>query len=783
MAPVAAAAFESWSFDPWPIGVLLVTAGLYVRGWRQLRRQMPHRFGIWHLVAFQTGLGILLLAIASPLDAFGGLLLQIHMTQHLLLMMFVPPLIWLGLPAIPLLRGLPHVVSKGWLGPFLAWPTLHRFGSALGHPVMAWLSFVLATWVWHVPALYELALRSPFWHEVEHATFLATGLLFWWPVVQPWPSRPIWPRWTMIPYLLLADMQNTVFSGLFSFAERAIYPVYVTAPRLWGISALDDQAAAGAIMWVPGSIVFLLPVGLLIVELLSPRQVRPSELLAQPDASAGFAAGSVMSLLRARPATRATRLGQAGSRRSWDLLASPVVGAVFRWRYFRRTAQAVMLLLAVAIVADGLFGPQMNPMNLAGVLPWTHWRGLVVIALLIGGNFFCMVCPFMLPRELAKRLLPADWQWPRHLRSKWLAGGLLLVYLWAYEAYGLWDSPWWTAWIVVGYFAAAFTIDGLFRGASFCKYVCPIGQFHFVQSLASPLEVKVRRPDVCHTCTTHDCIRGNQQHRGCELELFQPEKVGNLDCTFCLDCIKACPHDNVGILATPPGQDLIRDPYRSSLRRLSRRPDVAAVALVLIFGAFVNAAGMVGPVVDWENRLVAWSGLGSLLPIVTGLLLLSLVIVPSLSVWLCGLVGRWLSGVRVSWKELTCRFVLALVPLGFSMWAAHFLFHLLTSAGTAVPVVQRLSTDLGVGLLGTPRWAMSLPGSTADWLLPLEMLLLDLGLLLTLYVAWRIATSYAERVAASLRLLMPWASMAVVLYAVGLWILFQPMQMRGMMIH
>jgi len=77
-----------------------------------------------------------------------------------------------------------------------------------------------------------------------------------------------------------------------------------------------------------------------------------------------------------------------------------------------------------------------------------------------------------------------------------------------------------------------------FRGASFCKYVCPIGQFHFVQSLVSPFEVKTRDLSVCRTCKTFDCIRGNEQQRGCELRLFQPKKESNLDCTFCLDCVQ-----------------------------------------------------------------------------------------------------------------------------------------------------------------------------------------------------------------------------------------------------
>ena len=126
----------------------------------------------------------------------------------------------------------------------------------------------LSNVAWHVPRLYELALRSHFWHDVQHICFLGTGLLFWWPVVQPWPSRRRWPRWTMIPYLLVADIQNTALSAFLIFSERVLYPAYAAVPRLWGVSVLDDQAAAGAIMWVPGSVIFLVPVAVLSIRLL-----------------------------------------------------------------------------------------------------------------------------------------------------------------------------------------------------------------------------------------------------------------------------------------------------------------------------------------------------------------------------------------------------------------------------------------------------------------------------------------------------------------------------------
>ena len=196
------------------------------------------------------------------------------MIQHLLLMMVVPPLLLLGAPILPLLRGLPRPVLQHGLGPFFASTALQRLGRFLTHPLVCLLAFTVSNVAWHVPGLYELALQSEFWHDVQHVCFLGTGLLFWWPVVQPWPSRLRWPRWTMIPYLLFADIQNTALSAFLIFSERVLYPTYAAVPRLWGISALDDQAAAGAIMWVPGSVIFLVPVAVIAIRLLDPARTR-----------------------------------------------------------------------------------------------------------------------------------------------------------------------------------------------------------------------------------------------------------------------------------------------------------------------------------------------------------------------------------------------------------------------------------------------------------------------------------------------------------------------------
>jgi cytochrome c oxidase assembly factor CtaG/polyferredoxin len=759
--PITEAVLKSWNLDTWALAAMLLTVVIYVRGWRELRQQP--RYDLSRLVSFVAGLAVVFAALFSPLDAFSNLLLTAHMVQHLLLMMVAPPLILYGAPYLPLLRGLPRSVLKHGVGPFLTWPALQQAGRWLTHPLVCLFTFLTASVTWHLPRFYELALRSPGWHEIEHLCFLGTALLFWWPILQPWPSKTQWPRWALIPYLFLADLQNTALSAFFVFSDRALYPTYVAAPRLFGLSALEDQATAGAIMWVPGSIAYLVPVGLLTVQLLSSRQlsVQPSNLLHSTNVAP-----------LARRKLRRTEL---------DLLSFPLLGTILRWRYFRRAAQTVMFALALLVVGDGLFGHQMAPMNLAGVLPWTHWRGLLVIMLLAAGNFFCLACPFMLTRDVGRRVLLARWHWPARLRSKWLAVGLLALYLWAYEVFRLWDSPWWTAWIAVGYFVTAFLVDGLFQGASFCKYVCPIGQFNFVQSLVSPFEVKARSVQVCQTCTTHDCVHGNNSERGCELRLFVPTKSGNLDCTLCLDCIHACPHENIGIIATAPGSQITQIPSHSLMGRLSKRRDVAALVLLLVFGAFVNAAGMIAPVTAWAEVLQHQTGLSSILPVITGMLVLGLLVLPVLLAGLCGAMSKFLVGRREQMKNLIGSFVLALVPLGFSMWLAHLVYHLLTSAQTIVPVTQRVATDVGIHLLGAPDWSTAFMFVPPDWLLTLQILLLDLGLLLTLYATWRIALRFTSRAAGALALLGPWAGLALSLYSIGVWIVFQPMQMRGMM--
>lgn len=497
------------------------------------------------------------------------------------------------------------------------------------------------------------------------------------------------------------------------------------------------------------------------------------------------------------------RASRPAAVRGRDLLKAPVLGAFFRWKHARTALQSILLALSAIIILDGLFGPQLAPKNMAGILPWVHWRGFVALALLVLGNLFCMACPFMLPRRLAKKILPAKGNWPRVLRSKWLALALLFLFLWAYEAFDLWATPWWTAWLALAYFAAAFVIDGFFKGAAFCKHVCPIGHFHFVNSAASPLEVAVRDPEVCAQCSTRECIvgvwekpralvegapdsakprrtqeRGKLLQNGCELWLYQENKHGNMDCTFCMECIHACPYDNIGILTRPPAQELWEDPLRAGVGRFSQRPDLAALALFLTFAAFMNAFGMVTPVYALESWLASLLGVTSG-PVLIGIIfLLGMILLPGVLVALTAWASAaWSSSGRTMVQEAT-RYGYSLVPVGFGMWVAHYLFHFLIGGLAIIPATQEYLADLGLPLLGAPAWTLG-PMVPESWLLPLELLFLELGLLVSLVVAFRIAQREVPEEGRAVRAALPWWVLALALSLAGIWLLFQPMEMRG----
>ncbi|MGI4829539.1 MAG: cytochrome c oxidase assembly protein [Janthinobacterium lividum] len=272
----------AWSFPLLPAVMITLTAAIYLRGWRQLQQTRARELPSWRAGCFFAGLVSLWIALASPIDAMDDYLLSAHMLQHFILMSVTPPLLVLGAPKVPLLRGLPRRLIVA-ARPLSASSGLQTLAHKLEHPAVAWLAMNIAYLGWHLPKAFELTLHSEAWHNTEHLTFLFTSIGFWWVVLQPWPSRSHWSRWVVLPYLLTADLVNTVLSAVLAFSGRVLYPSYGAAERITHLSPLQDQILAGSEMWVANSLVFLVPVAVLIMQLLTPRNLQePIASMDQP---------------------------------------------------------------------------------------------------------------------------------------------------------------------------------------------------------------------------------------------------------------------------------------------------------------------------------------------------------------------------------------------------------------------------------------------------------------------------------------------------------------------
>jgi cytochrome c oxidase assembly factor CtaG len=271
--PVSHHATTGMSLGSAAIGITLIVAtSIYARGWRRLHEAAPNAIPAWKAVSFVAGTFLLWGALASPLATYEHDLLTIHMLQHLLLMTVAPALILLGEPLLAFARGLPPAGQIA-LRRFRQSPLAQRVSSILSAPAVCWTLAAVTLVAWHVPALLTLALHSELWHSIEQASFLVAGFLFWYPVVQPWPRQSLGPQWSTLLYLFLATLPCDALSGFLLFSERVAYPAYFSMPRSFGLSVMDDQQLAAALMWTCVTLVYLVPAAILSTRLLSPRTV------------------------------------------------------------------------------------------------------------------------------------------------------------------------------------------------------------------------------------------------------------------------------------------------------------------------------------------------------------------------------------------------------------------------------------------------------------------------------------------------------------------------------
>lgn len=276
MSPVLKALLLSWEWRPVVVLVLLVLGGIYSLGWVRLRRQ-GHRSlaNGWRLTAYLSGLAVLGVALLSAIDLLQSLFFSVHMVQHELLMMIAPPLLLLASPFPFFLWGVPASLRRA-LGTMLHRTALFRRGlRRLTSPWLAWVLYVVTLWFWHAPSAYDLALRYEVIHDLEHLSFFWTALLFWWHVTGATPKvHRVLGYGTRIAYVAAALVQNEVLGVSIALASEPLYTYYTTISRSWGPSVLEDQMLGGAIMWIPGGMMYVVAVIILVARLLEQEEKR-----------------------------------------------------------------------------------------------------------------------------------------------------------------------------------------------------------------------------------------------------------------------------------------------------------------------------------------------------------------------------------------------------------------------------------------------------------------------------------------------------------------------------
>jgi putative membrane protein len=261
---------RSWDWDPTIIGALVVTAVLYLVGWRQLhlrahgKRVLP----AWRVWCLLLGLASVCLALLSPIAVYSQLFFFMHMIQHLLLILVAAPLLLLGAPLLPVLWALP-AGARVRLGRLFSPGLVQIVFNALTHPMVAVTVYCAVLAFWHLPPFYDAAQGRTAIHDLEHALFLGSSLLLWWPAIHPAGGRRRLSYTAGVVYFLPPMLVGSLIGALLTFAERPLYATYQHVPRVWGISVVQDQQLAGLIMWVPGGLVFLVPVFIFLVLLLN----------------------------------------------------------------------------------------------------------------------------------------------------------------------------------------------------------------------------------------------------------------------------------------------------------------------------------------------------------------------------------------------------------------------------------------------------------------------------------------------------------------------------------
>lgn len=415
------------------------------------------------------------------------------------------------------------------------------------------------------------------------------------------------------------------------------------------------------------------------------------------------------------------------------------------------------LLVFVFAILTGLVGTPVGSRNFGIIFVWIVWWALLIVGIVpLTGRAWCAICPIPAPGEWLQRrsivqrgvgsLRSLHWRWPRQLKNMWVQNiGFLLL---ATFSVMILTRPSLSSAVLLGLMLTALALSLLYDNRVFCRYVCPVSGFVGLYAMAAPIELRVRDTQTCLTHTSKDCVTGNTKGYGCPWLVYPGSLQLNTNCGLCMECLKACPKDNIGLFLRPTGKDLVAND--------KPRLDEAYKALIMLACALLYSVVLGGPwgwLKDWAN-LSSWSAFGLY---AFGFWVINLLIVPTLFAGVTAL-SRWLSRSQQTLRTLFARYAYALVPLGLSAWIAFSVSFVLTNASY---VLATISDPFGWGwdLLGTANmaWRPLAPALVGF----VQTGVLIAGLLFSLRTAYQLAKQANE---SARQALAAWLPLAVFIF-------------------
>lgn len=461
-----------------------------------------------------------------------------------------------------------------------------------------------------------------------------------------------------------------------------------------------------------------------------------------------------------------------------NILDIPWLKKFFRSAWFQPVFQIPTLVFFLIIIAAGLFDIQQGNRNIATLLMWTIWWAAIIFTFVFVGRIWCMMCPFGAIQDWLGRLFSLNRDFPKPVRNIWLSSFIFFGLTWWDSYSGIVNKPSLTAFLLLGFFGVAMSMSVVFKGRSFCRYVCPIGGLIGLYSMFSPIELRNKCLEVCRGHKIKECIKGTDTSHGCPMFVTPMTLDRNNYCNFCSECIKSCSQDNIVIRSRSFAKDL----WVSSKGYM----DEAYLAMVLVGMTIIVTGEMIEPWHRWMDvvgKMLPFDALGlashaarektTFLVVMTAGSLL----VPLLLLVLSSILVREATGPDspLGLKATVIQFAYMFIPVGLSMHLAHNISHLFKEGPGIIPAFQRIANEYTGLNLGTPDWNVTpLMGNEAIFWL--QMLVLAVLNIFSLYAGYRIAVRhYGDK---ALHAFIPMAALAVFFMLVNTFILGQPMAMR-----